>query len=100
MQKLRPRPPPQPPLDELAELRKDKGFAQRDFAKALGISRLHLLAIERGRRRPSPELAVRWLEMLAPEARLRMFGDVPLIEERIKAIRRLQELSPKFFKAA
>jgi transcriptional regulator with XRE-family HTH domain len=94
------RPPPQPPLDELIELRKDKGFAQNDFAKALGVSRLHLLAIERGRRRPSPELAVRWLEMLAPEARLRMFGDVPLIEGRIAAVRRLEQLSPKFFKAA
>ena len=96
------RPPPQPPLNELIALREAKypDLMQRDFAKRLGVTRLHMTAIEMGRRRPSVELALRWLALLAPEARLSMFGDVPVIAGRIAAMKRLQKLSPEFFKAA
>lgn len=93
------RPPPQPPLDELIAMRKQKGFGQAYFAKQLGVTRLHLTAIEMGRRRPSLELAIRWLALLAPEARLRMFGDLPIIERRIRLLLHMQKASPKAFAA-
>ena len=73
---------------------------QRDFAKMLGITRLHMTSIEVGRRRPSLELALRWLALLAPEARIEMFGTLPVLEERIRVIKQLQKVSPEIFKAA
>ena len=76
------------------------GMMQRDFAAKIGITRLHLTSIEMGRRAPSLELALRWLAVLAPEARLDMFGPLPVVEERVRLIKRLQEVSPEFFKAA
>ena len=76
------------------------GVMQRDFAAILGITRLHLTSIEQGRRTPSLDLALRWLQALAPEARLDMFGPLPVVEERVRQIKRLQELSPEFFQAA
>lgn len=96
------RPEPRPPLDELIALRQAKfpQMMQRDFAKFLGITRLHMTSIEQGRRSPSLELAIRWLQALAPEARMEMFGPLPLVEARIRALKRLQEIAPKFFKAA
>ena len=83
-------------------LRRQKfpGVMLRDFAAIIGITRLHLTAIEQGRRTPSLQLALRWLEVLAPEARLDMFGPLPVVEERVRQIKRLQELSPEFFQAA
>ena len=83
-------------------LRRQKfpGVMLRDFAAKIGITRLHLTAIEQGRRTPSLQLALRWLEVLAPEARLDMFGPLPVVEERVRQIKRLQELSPEFFQAA
>ena len=89
------RPPPQPRLYELIEMRKQKGFGQAYFAKQLGVTRLHLTAIEMGRRRPSLELAIRWLVLLAPEARLRMFGDLPIIERRLRLLLEMQKVSPQ-----
>jgi DNA-binding XRE family transcriptional regulator len=96
------RPPDQPPLDELVRVRQARypGMTQDEFAKRLGITRLHLISIERGRRRPSTELVLRWLALLAPQARLSMFGDLPLVEERIRMLKRLQKVSPETFKAA
>ena len=95
------RPPDQPPLVELTRLRLARypDMMQRDFAKKLGITRLHMTAIEKGRRRPSMELALRWLALLAPEARLEMFGSLPVIERRLRTLRSLQEFSP-VYKAA
>ena len=93
------RPPPQPPRDEPIALRQSKypGMMQRDFAKKLGITRLHMTSIEVGRRSPSLELALRWLALLAPEARLSMFGPLPVVEERVRLIK---QLPPETFKAA
>ena len=96
------RPPDQPPLDELVRLRQAKypDMTQGDFAKLLGITRLHVLSIERGRRRPSMELILRWLALLAPEARLDMFGDLPVVERRIRMLGQLQQVASRTFKAA
>ena len=96
------RPPDQPPLDELIRVRQARypDMTQQDFAKLLGITRLHLISIERGRRRPSTELVLRWLAVLAPQARLSMFGDLPLVEERLRMLKRLQKVSPETFRAA
>jgi len=101
-QKPHKRPPRQAPLQELMALRQQKypGMMQRDFAAKIGITRLHLTSIEMGRRAPSLELALRWLAVLAPEARLDMFGPLPVVEERVRLIKRLQEVSPEFFRAA
>jgi DNA-binding XRE family transcriptional regulator len=96
------RPPDQPPLDELVRLRQQRypDLTQEGFAKQLGITRLHLVSIERGRRRPSMELVLRWLALLAPEARLDMFGDLPVVKKRIHMLGLLQKVSSKTFKAA
>lgn len=96
------RPPRQPPLLDLIAVRQARypDMMQRDFAKLLGITRLHLTAIERGRRRASMDLALRWLGVLAPEARLSMFGELPVVEEHIRAFKRLREISPETFEAA
>jgi DNA-binding XRE family transcriptional regulator len=96
------RPPPREPLRELIRLRQlhYPDMMQRDFAKMLGITRLHMTSVEMGRRLPSMALALRWLEALAPDARLEMFGPLPVVEERIRAIKRLKELSPETFEAA
>jgi DNA-binding XRE family transcriptional regulator len=72
----------------------------KDFCKWLGITRMHMTTIEVGRREPSLELALRWIEVLAPEARMSMFGPLPVAEERVRTIKRLQELSPEFYQAA
>jgi DNA-binding XRE family transcriptional regulator len=102
MRKPHYRPPEQPPLVELVALRHKlhPDMMQRDFAALLGITRLHMTSIEKGRRRPSIELALRWLALLAPHARLEMFGQLPVVEERVRALKRLQEVSPEIFRAA
>jgi DNA-binding XRE family transcriptional regulator len=96
------RPPPRAPLAELIRLREKlyPDVLQRDFAARLGITRLHMSSIEVGRRTPSMELALRWLKLLGPQARLEMFGPLPVIEGHIRAIKRLRELSPETFEAA
>lgn len=96
------RPVPRPPLTDLIRLRQERYplLMQRDFAAQLGITRLHMTSIEMGRRTPSVELALRWLALLAPEARLEMFGPLPVVEERVRALKRLQEVSPETFRAA
>ena len=96
------RPEPRPPLADLIRLRQERYplLMQRDFAAQLGITRLHMTSIEMGRRTPSVELALRWLALLAPEARLEMFGPLPVVEERVKALKHLQEVSPETFRAA
>jgi transcriptional regulator with XRE-family HTH domain len=70
---------------------------QKDFAVKLGITRLHMTSVEQGRRAPSIELVARWLAVLAPEARIGMFGPLPIVEERVRAIKQLQEVSPETF---
>lgn len=96
------RPPDQPPLSELKDLRAKlhPEMMQKDFAKLLGITRLHMTSIEKGRRRPSIELALRWLTLLAPDARLDMFGELPVVEERVRLIKNLEKIAPKVFEAA
>ena len=95
------RPPPRPPLKELIGIRLTKypDMQQHDFAKRLGITRLHMTAIEMGRRTPSTELALRWLSLLAPQARLDMFGPLPVIEERLSLLKKLQKFAPKTYAA-
>jgi transcriptional regulator with XRE-family HTH domain len=102
MVRNRERPPPQGPLEDLIALRKAEypDMSQRDFAAKLGITRLHLIAIEHGYRRPSTDLVLRWLELLAPKARLAMFGDVPEVAARFSSFVRLQKIHPKIFQAA
>jgi DNA-binding XRE family transcriptional regulator len=102
MRKPHKRPPEQPPLIELMRLRRTlyPSTRQKDFAAKLGITRLHMTAIEMGRRRPSLDLALRWLRLLAPMARLDMFGELPVVEEHLRALKKLQEVSPDIFKAA
>jgi len=102
MDRLHTRPPQQPPLVELIRLRQEffPGMTQKDFAKLLGITRLHVSSVERGRRRPSLDLTLRWIALLAPKARLDMFGHLPVVEERVRALKKLQEVSPEFFHAA
>jgi DNA-binding XRE family transcriptional regulator len=99
-QQPRKRPPRREPLHELMRLRRQKfpGVMQRDFAALIGVTRLHLTTVEQGRRAASLQLALRWLEVLAPEARLDMFGPLPVVEERVRQIKRLQEISPEIFK--
>lgn len=96
------RPSEQPPLIELMRLRQAlyPKMKQKDFAQQLGITRLHMTAIEMGRRRASLKLALRWMTLLGPEARLDMFGELPMVKEHIRAFKQLQKLSPEFFKAA
>jgi DNA-binding XRE family transcriptional regulator len=96
------RPDPRPPLAELIAIRQriHPEMMQRDFAALLGITRLHMTSIEMGRRTPSVELALRWLALLAPHARLEMFGPLPVVEERVRLIKQLQKVSPEIFKAA
>jgi hypothetical protein len=97
------RPPHRPPLAELIALREKKypNMMPRDFAKDhLGITRLHMNAIERGFRVPSMELVLRWLEVLKPEAKIDMFGPLPVVEAKLRALKRLKEIAPDFFKAA
>ena len=102
MPKSHKRPPRRPPLLELIRVRRMKypHMMQVDFAKRLGITRLHMTAIEMGRRTPSTELALRWLALLAPQARLDMFGPLPVIEQRLDLLKQLQKFSPKTRKAA
>jgi DNA-binding XRE family transcriptional regulator len=89
-------------LGELIALRKAKfpKMQCQEFCKLLGVSRMHMTTIEVGRKEPSLELALRWLEILGPEARMSMFGPLPIAEQRIRTIKRLQELSPEFYQAA
>ena len=60
-------PPPRPKLSELIALRKAK-YPRHDAKgfrrERLGITRLHMAAIEQGRRAASMELALRWLLLL------------------------------------
>jgi DNA-binding XRE family transcriptional regulator len=96
------RPPKRPKLDELIALRKAKfpDMMCKDFCQLLGITRMHMTTVEVGRREPSLELALRWLEVLAPEARMSMFGPLPQAEKSVRMIKKLQELSPEFYQAA
>ena len=96
------RPPEQPPLVELMRLRREiyPDMRQKDFAAKLGITRLHMTAIEMGRRRPSLDLALRWLALVAPHGRLDMFGELPVVEGHLRALKKLQEVSPEIFQAA
>jgi DNA-binding XRE family transcriptional regulator len=96
------RAPPGPRLEELIRLRQEKfpALKQRDIAKLLGITRLHMTAVETGRRPASLELAVRWLNLLRPEAKVWMFGPLPVAEEKIRTFKKLQKIAPEFFRAA
>jgi transcriptional regulator with XRE-family HTH domain len=96
------RPPNRPKLEELIALRKAKypKMMARDFAALLGVTRMHMTTVEYGRREPSLDLALRWLTLLAPEAKMRMFGELPLIEARIRSLKHLKEISPEFYQAA
>lgn len=73
------------------------GHTLKDVADMLGISRMHLIAIEQGRRDPQPELMVKWLELLGPGAMVDLFEPHPELEafkglaKRIKAAKALAE---------
>ena len=82
-------------------MKKYPQMLQADFAlNVLRISRLHLIAVEQGRRRVSAELAARWLAALAPEAKLDMFGELPALKQNIRTVKKLRKVSPETFKAA
>jgi DNA-binding XRE family transcriptional regulator len=97
------KPPPRGPrLEELIALRKKRhpNLGTGGFARLIGVTRLHVTSIESGRRKPSMQLALRWLAVLGPGARISMFGPLPLVEERIRAIKHLQRNLPEIWKAA
>jgi DNA-binding XRE family transcriptional regulator len=96
------RPARRPRLDELIALRKQKfpKMQCQEFCKLLGITRMHMTTVEVGRREPSLELALRWMEVLGPEAKISMFGPLPVAEQRVRTIKKLQKLSPEFYQAA
>jgi antitoxin HigA-1 len=50
--------------DHLAAIRKGEAMTLDAFAKLLGVSRQHLCDIEKGRRKVSPERAVKWARVL------------------------------------
>jgi transcriptional regulator with XRE-family HTH domain len=74
-------------------------MSDTEFAKMLGVTRLHIISVERGRRSPSADLVLRWLDALAPHATLEMFGDLPVVARRIQALKRLEKIAPKAFAA-
>jgi transcriptional regulator with XRE-family HTH domain len=74
-------------------------MSDTEFAKMLGVTRLHVISVERGRRSPSADLVLRWLDALAPHATLEMFGDLPVVARRIQALKRLEKIAPKAFAA-
>jgi transcriptional regulator with XRE-family HTH domain len=89
-----------PKLDLIAAREKRYPHVTGDaFATMLGITRLHMISVERGRRTPSADLVLRWLALLAPDATLEMFGDLPLVEKRLSILKRLQKVAPKTFAA-
>ncbi len=45
--------------NRLRELREEKGLTQEELAKALGVTRQTIIAIEKGRYNPSLQLAFR-----------------------------------------
>lgn len=102
MQAARKRLSRRPALVELSRLRKLKypHLKQKEFAVMLGVTRLHLYAVESGRRQPSMELALRWIQALAPEAKLEMFGSVPALEAQVRQVKTLAEVSPEYYQAA
>ena len=102
MPKPHKRPDPVPPLYDLIALRRQKypGMLLKDFCKLVGVTRLHVTSIEQGRRQPSLELALRWIEVLGPPGDIGMFGTLPHVERRIHELKRLQRLSPQLFLAA
>lgn len=51
-------------LNNIKEMRLQKGFSQQEFAEKLSISITHLNKIERGNREPSLKLAVRMASLL------------------------------------
>jgi len=90
-----------PPRIELIELRRQKFPNQRkEFAAKIGIVPAHMLSIEQGRRPPSPELAVRWIEALGPPARLEMFGPLEELDRAIATIKHLKRVEPAFYDKA
>src|SRR4029077_5790659 len=91
------RPPLPPKLSELIALRKAKfpGMTQKDFAAKLNITRLHMATIEHGRRAASMELALRWLLLLAPEARLSVLRPKPIVEQPPTLTKAVRKVSPQ-----
>jgi DNA-binding XRE family transcriptional regulator len=88
-----------PPRYRLIELRRAKRIKAYDFAKRLGVTRTHLTNIERGRRDPSVELALKWIELL-PNATLALFQPMPSFDALVTKVKALEKINPKLFKAA
>jgi transcriptional regulator with XRE-family HTH domain len=74
-------------------------MSDTEFAKMLGVTRLHVISVERGRRSPSADLVLRWLDALTPYATLAMFGDLPVVKERLRTLKRIEKVAPKAFAA-
>jgi DNA-binding XRE family transcriptional regulator len=87
------------PREELTRLRKERGGKAGWFAARLGVSRMHMTSIERGRRDPSLELVSRWMELL-PEATLDMFQPMPAFEQAVRTLGHLKIIDPEIIKAA
>ena len=92
-----------PPRHELLRLRREHhklhGDRAETFAEKLGVSRMHMTSVERGRRDPSLELAVRWLELLGPEATPDLFEPCPALD-LCKALQRRFKAQPENTEAA
>ena len=58
--------PPTPGAVIAEEYRKPMGLTQQQFADALGIDRTGFVALERGRRAITPEMALRLARVLGP----------------------------------
>jgi|SRR5215472_15100925 len=100
------RPPFVPKRIELIAMRRKKfpGLLAKDFAQMLGVTRLHMTNVEVGRRPPSLELALRWIELLGPGASMALFSDAPNLVARAthmrRTMQRLKKISPETYEAA
>lgn len=50
--------------NDIKQLRKEQGFRQEDMAKALGVSRQTIIAIENNKYNPTLELAMKIAKLL------------------------------------
>jgi transcriptional regulator with XRE-family HTH domain len=77
----------------MRELRNEKDFSLREFARKLDISAAHVSDIELGRRHPSEDLLAKIAELLdEPIEKLRTYDSRVPLEE----LKKLTELEPAF----
>lgn len=57
----------------LAEARRRAGLTQTQLSQMLGVTRLAVVSIERGRRNPGMDLMLRWVKALGPYGAMDLF---------------------------